>query len=238
MHYLNSICGADHCAVFQLGRDSISTLTLGSVDRTLITKPLVERYVGEGLWREDPAITEARSQIGSSTPSLICADLESADYCYLRPRVYPLVRDRLIVCGRRDSIDLGLSVLRGADNEKFGHGAIERLANTSDTLLSAMAKHANFLTGRADLGTALDDLARIAQCVAARSELPRREVQVCARVLHGMSTLGIALDIGVGEESVMTYRKRAYQRLQIGTERELLRWYLHQWSIWRGTALH
>lgn len=238
VHYLNAICGADHCAVFQLGRDSISTLSLGSVDRGQATRPLVDRYVGEGLWREDPAINQARSIIGQSTASLIRADLEDADYCHLRPRVYPIVRDRLVVCGRRDSLDIGLSVLRATANEKFGNGAIERLAETSNTLLSAMAKHANFITGRADPGAALDDLAEIAQCVAARSELPRREVEVCARVLYGMSTLGISLDIGIGEESVRTYRKRAYQRLQIGTERELLRWYLHQWSQWRGAAVH
>lgn len=235
--YLNSICGADHCAVFQLGQDNISALTFASVDRTLITKPLIDRYVSEDLWRRDPAITEARCQMAAPTPSLIRADLESADYRDLRPRVYARVRDRLVVCGRRDSIELGLSVLRSVDNDKFGNGAIERLADSSDTLLSAMAKHANFLTGRIDVGAALDDLSLIARCIAARGDLPRREIEVCARVLYGMSTVGISLDIGIGEESVRTYRKRAYQRLQIGTERELLRWYLHEWSIWRCAAL-
>ena len=53
-------------------------------------------------------------------------------------------------------------------------------------------------------------------------------------MLYGLSTVGIALDLEIGEESVKTYRKRAYQRLRIGTERELLTWYLALWSTWRG----
>lgn len=232
--YLHSICGADHFAVFQLGRDELSALSIGSIDRSGGTRPLVDRYVEEGLWREDPAISEARSNIDSTATSLIRADLEAPEYGRLRPRVYPKVRDRLVVCGRRASLDFGLSILRATESDKFGSGAIEQLADNSEMLLSAVAKHSNFLLGRADPGTALDELAQIARCVADRSDLPRREVEVCSRILYGMSTLGISIDIGIGEESVRTYRKRAYQRLLIGSERELLRWYLHQWSLWRG----
>src|SRR5690606_16731246 len=65
---------------------------------------------------------------------------------------------------------------------------------------------------------------------------PKREVEVCARILHGMSSIGIALDLGVSEETVRTYRKRSYQRLQIASERELLVWYLDLWSTWRGLS--
>jgi len=56
----------------------------------------------------------------------------------------------------------------------------------------------------------------------------------CSRILYGLSSIGISLDLGAGEESAKTYRKRAYQRLRIGSERELLHWYLAQWSAWRG----
>lgn len=56
--------------------------------------------------------------------------------------------------------------------------------------------------------------------------LSQGEVQVCARILHGMSNEGIALDLGIKPESVMTYRKRAYQRIGIATRHELFCWYL------------
>ena len=35
--------------------------------------------------------------------------------------------------------------------------------------------------------------------------------------------------------ALMTYRKRAYQRLGIGSQRELLMWYLTLWSDYRET---
>jgi DNA-binding CsgD family transcriptional regulator len=79
-------------------------------------------------------------------------------------------------------------------------------------------------------------------CLALSSpRLARREAEVCARILYGMTSLGIALDLGIGEESAMTYRKRAYNRLNIGSQRELLLWYLDQWASQRAagiSALH
>lgn len=231
---LHDVCGADHCVVFQLGDESISALTSGSFDPTHAATPMVERYVREGLWRGDPAMTMARSQLGASSMSIIHVDLTDMGYTQLRPRVYPQVRDRVVVCGRRDKMDFGLSVVRTYPNPAFGAGAIERLSELSDTLLSAMAKHVSILLHKPNVALALTELAEIESCFIARSDLPRRELEVCARILYGLSSIGISLDLGVGEESVKTYRKRAYQRLCIGSERELLHWYLAQWSAWRG----
>ncbi|WP_416365582.1 LuxR C-terminal-related transcriptional regulator [Paraburkholderia terrae] len=61
---------------------------------------------------------------------------------------------------------------------------------------------------------------------AAALSLTAREVQVGARYLYGVSTSGIASDLGIGNETVVTYRKRLYERLSIGSRRELLLWYL------------
>jgi DNA-binding CsgD family transcriptional regulator len=61
-----------------------------------------------------------------------------------------------------------------------------------------------------------------------------REIEVCARIIYGLSTLGIAVDLCLSEETVRTYRKRAYQRLALGTERQLLTWYLRQWTQWHS----
>lgn len=51
--------------------------------------------------------------------------------------------------------------------------------------------------------------------------LTRREQEVCARATVGMSVEATALDLGIGKTSVMTYRKRAYQRLGISSVHEL-----------------
>jgi DNA-binding NarL/FixJ family response regulator len=73
-------------------------------------------------------------------------------------------------------------------------------------------------------------LGDIEECITGTMLLPRREAQVCSRILYGLSSAGIALHLDVSEQTVKTYRKRAYERLGIGSERELLTWYLRRWS--------
>ena len=51
--------------------------------------------------------------------------------------------------------------------------------------------------------------------------LTRRETAVVMRILRGMRTEGIALDLGVKPASVITFRKRAYAKLGIATQAEL-----------------
>jgi DNA-binding CsgD family transcriptional regulator len=51
--------------------------------------------------------------------------------------------------------------------------------------------------------------------------LPRRERQVCARAAIGMSVEATALDLRIAKTTVLTYRKRAYQRLDVTSPFEL-----------------
>jgi DNA-binding CsgD family transcriptional regulator len=56
--------------------------------------------------------------------------------------------------------------------------------------------------------------------------LTERELQVIARILFGISALGIAAEFTLAEETIATYRKRAYERLHIGSRYELIQLYL------------
>ncbi|MDE1182611.1 helix-turn-helix transcriptional regulator [Paraburkholderia sp.] len=51
--------------------------------------------------------------------------------------------------------------------------------------------------------------------------LSSREVEVCERLLRGMSYDGIAADLGIGLSTVKTYRLRAFERLGIHFRNEL-----------------
>lgn len=51
--------------------------------------------------------------------------------------------------------------------------------------------------------------------------LPLREQQVCARAALGKSVEATAAELGIAKTSVLTYRRRAYQRLSIGSAAEL-----------------
>lgn len=53
--------------------------------------------------------------------------------------------------------------------------------------------------------------------------MTRRELDVCARTLIGLTAEGIALDLNIKKTSVFTYRKRAYARLGISSQTQLFR---------------
>lgn len=52
-------------------------------------------------------------------------------------------------------------------------------------------------------------------------DLTMRERQVCARAAIGMSVEATALDLAIAKTSVLTYRRRAYHRLQVTSPFEL-----------------
>ncbi len=57
--------------------------------------------------------------------------------------------------------------------------------------------------------------------------LTGREREVCARAAVGMSVEATALDLGIGEASVLTYRRRAYRRLNVSSPYGLAALVLH-----------
>ncbi len=232
-HFLHDLCGADHFAAFRVGKEELREVAACCVEPERTERDRVESYVKQGWWKRDPAMNEAQRCLQSPTPScFIHVDFTDDGYTDLRPRVYPHVRDRILLCGRSANTAYGLSVLRADPHTPFADDAITRLGKNADLLVAVLGKHSDICQSRPNVATSLTKLLDIESCIVATSTLPRREMEVCARILYGMSSVGIALDLSVSEETVKTYRKRAYQRLNIGSERELLTWYLARWSPW------
>jgi DNA-binding NarL/FixJ family response regulator len=65
----------------------------------------------------------------------------------------------------------------------------------------------------------------------AACNLPRRQVEVCARILLGFTKEAISSDLGISVETVQTYRKRAYLRLHVTSEQELANWFAGQLEL-------
>ena len=92
----------------------------------------------------------------------------------------------------------------------------------ADTVLSAWVKHLE-ITG---------DLRSNVEVVRfdTRGENPewtpyrlsRRESQIAQLICLGMTTTGIGLELGISENTVLTYRKRIYAKIGISSQRELL----------------
>ena len=104
------------------------------------------------------------------------------------------------------------------------------LTNTGRALAAILRQHIEAPVEPARPAEPLSSLSAIEQRIAKCSDMPPREVEVCSRILFGLSSTGIAIDLDISETTVKTYRKRAYHRLSIGSERELLTWYLRKWT--------
>lgn len=229
--FLNDVCGAEHCAIFRLESAQPVELAAASLDGSDTAHKCASAYIQSRLWQRDPTMTAARFTFNHVHPSLIRMDVQKLEDRELRDVIYSHMGQRLLLCGRSAVGHVALSVLRSAESAMFSEDAVANLEALASPLLSILGKHASAVWQRRLLLESLSSLEEIESCVAsAPLGFPRREAQVCSRILYGVSSLGIALELGVSEETVMTYRKRVYHRLGIGTQRELLMWYVSLWS--------
>jgi DNA-binding CsgD family transcriptional regulator len=115
-----------------------------------------------------------------------------------------------------------MTVARRGESGAFEDGELELLGGFARLLMPIIERN-DTLAGQRQLSTeaTIDELeARFARRFPA---LTTRERETCARAAVGMTAEGAALDLGIGVASVLTYRKRAYQRLGVSSAYELAR---------------
>lgn len=98
--------------------------------------------------------------------------------------------------------------------EDLGH-----IAEWSDILMTMLRRHASLLPPepKAPAAGYSEALRRLPVALA------EREIAVCDGIMRGVGSEGIALELGISINTVRTYRKRAYTRLGITSQNELMR---------------
>ncbi|MCW1432276.1 helix-turn-helix transcriptional regulator [Novosphingobium sp. JCM 18896] len=236
---LNATCGAEHCTLFRFNDQQPSEILAASRDGTDTAHRQFSLFLSGSYWRNDAGIAAAMSGAPSSGLGMKRTDIRALPAGDHRNRLYGRthIRERILLWGSCGDSTIALSILRPEERGLASDGELSDLGSIAATLMSLVAKHTDIIDSRARFSLALTSLAEIEMTMErADVQLPKREAQVCARIVFGISTAGIAVDLGVGEETVMTYRKRAYQRLVIGSQRELLLWYIEQWSAMMGRS--
>lgn len=232
VRFLHRIAGVEHAAVFHLHGGKVDVVLAASADGSGTATQQAGRYLAHRAWRVDPAVIAAHQATAPLT--LVRTDIAAIADDAVRADIYGAagIVDRLLLYGRTEHGAFGLSVLRTAAGGRFSDADLAVLRDSGAILLSIVARHAG-IANPPDVGRALTSLAEIEACMADLPDgLPRREMEVCTRIIYGISTLGIALELEISEETVVTYRKRAYHRIGIATQRELILWYLERWNRW------
>ena len=146
---------------------------------------------------------------------ILTAEVTDSTYrreCYDRPGFW----EKLSFARRRGHRHYILSFYRNYGRRPARDSALTEL---TDLIFPILRKQVELL------GDDLDRpiVARIEDRLAkAYPKLTAREKQVCARTLIGMTAEAIALDLGVGSTSVLTYRRRAYERYRISSAHEMI----------------
>ena len=240
LQHLDFLCGAEHCVIYASGDDRLKQVSAASLTQPSAADLQSRLYVASDLWRRDPGMEPVRRRDPGDPPMLVRLDIDGLGHSELRERIFRPQRvcDRVLLSAHvDDGADVVISVVRTAERGLFGAEDLRALDSVTNILLVMAARHIGMERKMDLVASALTSLGAIQRCIAmSKAGLARREADVCARILYGMTSPGIALDLQIGEESAMTYRKRAYSRLSIGSQRELLLWYLAQWSQQRGVA--
>jgi len=172
-----------------------------------------------GLWRHDPNLA-LRCGAGIAVRLLRC-DGAADEACRATYRLAGL-RERLTVATESTGPLVALNLYRLAASGPFRARECSTLDALAPLLASLALKHVAMLGMRLrsrERGDRIDALGARLHAISGR--LTPRERDVLARVLAGMTSEGIALDLGIALSSVLTYRKRGYARLGVTSQAEL-----------------
>ena len=185
-----------------------------------LARSVADRYIRH-YWHLDPANDFAESgglPEGGAALLTRSDDIGSARYrsdCYTKIDLGD--RFSLIRRSRERLLRINFYSSRG---RSFDETAILDILDSADVLMALLDRHENTrpATDPSGNGTFAERLR------SWRPAMTPREIQVCDGIARGLTSEGIAIENGISINTVLTYRKRAYARLGISSQNELLRY--------------
>lgn len=130
--------------------------------------------------------------------------------------------DRITLHYRAKGAGVTLGLYRDRKSGPFSEAAISSLKVVGGAFATAAARHLE-ITDRVGIPPAAGSLAVPDDHGHwGPSKLSRREFEIAERICLGMTTEGIAVELAISPNTVLTYRKRIYAKLGISNQRELL----------------
>lgn len=192
--------------------------TSGSFEVPDRTAEAFESY-RDGLYRTDQTFSAARRELRNGDAALTHwrADEIPAKH---RGAIYTRneLRERVsLVRTQRDGALMAINLYRHESQRPFDDGELDFLCKLGTPLLACVDLHL-----RTPLPVSVSLPAPPAtQRASFLDALPKREREVCGRLLRGWTYDGIASDLGISAATVKTYRDRAFDRLEIHHRNEL-----------------
>ncbi len=236
-HFISAIMGAisrsvtpvDVCSLFHYDNAS-NPSNFGTASRVSneITRLTAERYAS-GLGLHDPMRLEINNVLASNSIGVFHLFKERISYAPYRELCFNLTGtlERLSILFKDDRSCYAMSFYRTYHSGLFFRNEVNALSSLSEILSSLVLKHLNV----SNLSPAIfnqsvsDDILRKLHDRA--NNLSAREAEVCKLIMLGHSSESISLKLDLSINTILTYRKRAYTKLNINSQNELFHICLH-----------
>lgn len=184
---------------------------------------ITRRYISQ-YFTFDPAYQTIRKTARTEWINLRVRPGNISNYqylndCYLRPAVV----EKLTLARWAENGWFVLNLYRDSIWGCFSDEEREHIAALSHLLLPVLRKHYQLTSESPKSGTwRREHIEELTQRMASLdAKLTARERSVCARTVAGLTAKTTAQELGIKVSSVLTYRRRAYERLSISSGYEL-----------------
>lgn len=223
--YINTVAIVDHAALIRFDQASHARiLSSATRDAVRIDGKHVKDAYERRFYRSDPNQAAWRASCPDQgtvfrrlRPNHL-ADESYRFHCYETPGLI----DRLSIITPARSFLYCINLYRCADTGPFSEGEMQAMLGHAPVLAALSVKHDQVTYKNPAVPNRAERISELTQRLAAiQKRLTRRELEIAARIMIGMTSVAIALDLGITPSSVITYRRRAYFKLGISSQNEL-----------------
>jgi len=225
---LNKVTPVDHCVVFTYGESGAGHLFTHGRMRVEEAQQLADDYV-RNFHEQDPNFPQLSSAIKGFNDRLIpLAANEDVDVAYQNHFFdrHDLI-DKASTIGKVEQGSVYCNFYRMGRSGPYSDKDWRLLESILPLVTTLISTHYRILQlSPADKQEQYRNARSLVHNIISKnvspfSQLTPREREVCERILLGYTSVGIGLDLNIAQSSVVTYRRRAYEKLDISTQNEL-----------------
>ena len=228
---LNRVLPIDHCVVFTHGDDGVGHLFTHGKMPAARAQELADDYVRQ-YHPHDPLFQQLSDGAEARDERVRPLDLDRDYDPAYRNHFFDRndLIDKTSTIGRVEEGAVLCNFYRMGGSGPYSSEDRRRLEHILPLVTALIAAHYRLVRNAAPGDAAPPELRRrtrslvhtiVGKRVAPFDRLTPREREVCERIVLGYTSIGIGLDLDIALSSVLTYRKRAYAKLGIGTQNEL-----------------
>lgn len=224
-----ALIGSAHIAAFVIDEDHVPKIVLAAdSDEESLAYSATNVFVTR-FWDQDPMNRKRFSKHALERGIIVKMPADEFERIPYRRDCYSLsgwssgginLIERLTLLRQRHEKTIRIDFYRPRASGAYRPEEIIQINNAAGMMLALISRHARSMMPQHTIKSR-PSLEKLIRRIA--PDLPLREVQVCAGITLGLSSEAIASTLGIGINTVLTYRKRAYARLQISSHNELLR---------------